>query len=74
MLANHHPQLRFLIQDRESVVGDAIEVTQTQSDMTCADKCTGHSTGRRTCQMRSNLAALKSEVNRFYVVPGSVQG
>ena len=25
-LAHHHPQLRFVIQDRESVVGDAIEV------------------------------------------------
>jgi hypothetical protein len=26
MLANHHPQLRFVVQDRESVVSDAIEV------------------------------------------------
>jgi tRNA G46 methylase TrmB len=25
-LAKHHPQLRFIVQDRESVVGDAIEV------------------------------------------------
>jgi tRNA G46 methylase TrmB len=28
-LAKHHPQLRFVIQDRESVVGDAIEVCAT---------------------------------------------
>ena len=26
-LAKHHPQLRFIVQDRESVVGDAIEVS-----------------------------------------------
>ena len=26
VLANHHPQLRFVVQDLESVVGDAIEV------------------------------------------------
>lgn len=26
LLANHHPQLHFVVQDRESVVGDAIEV------------------------------------------------
>ncbi len=26
LLANHHPQLRFVIQDRESVVGDGVEV------------------------------------------------
>ena len=38
MLAKHHPQLRFVIQDRESVVGNATEVNQTQSDMACADK------------------------------------
>ncbi|KAF8498104.1 S-adenosyl-L-methionine-dependent methyltransferase [Russula emetica] len=25
LLANHHPQLRFVVQDRESVLGDAIE-------------------------------------------------
>jgi hypothetical protein len=25
-LAKHHPQLRFIVQDRESVVGDAMEV------------------------------------------------
>jgi len=28
-LAKHHPQLRFVVQDRESVVGDAIEVCAT---------------------------------------------
>ena len=25
-LASHHPHLRFVVQDRESVVGDAIDV------------------------------------------------
>jgi ubiquinone/menaquinone biosynthesis C-methylase UbiE len=28
-LAKHHPQLRLVVQDRESVVGDAIEVCST---------------------------------------------
>ncbi len=28
-LAKHHPQLRFVVQDRESVVDDAIEVSAT---------------------------------------------
>jgi tRNA G46 methylase TrmB len=27
-LAKHHPQLRFIVQDRESVVGDAIDVNR----------------------------------------------
>ena len=52
-LANNHPQLRFVIQDRESVVGDAIEVcgmdrisTFKNLNMTCVvtadDVCAGH--------------------------------
>ena len=28
-LAKHHPQLQFVVQDRESVVGDATEVCVT---------------------------------------------
>jgi tRNA G46 methylase TrmB len=37
-LAKHHPQLRFVVQDRESVVGDAIEVcalNQITQNMAC---------------------------------------
>ena len=30
-LATHHPHLRFVIQDRESVVGDAVEVHASNS-------------------------------------------
>jgi hypothetical protein len=26
LLADHHPQLRFVVQDRETVLGDAVEV------------------------------------------------
>ena len=29
-LAKHHPQLRFVVQDRESVLGDAVEVSAVQ--------------------------------------------
>jgi hypothetical protein len=39
MLANHHPQLRFVVQDRQSVVGDAIEVCALIKSLTniCSD-------------------------------------
>ena len=41
-LAEHHPQLRFIVQDRESVVGDAIEVCATNRitypNIACPDK------------------------------------
>ena len=62
-LAQHHPQLRFAIQDRESVSGDAIDVcamtriipSETWRVLTIV--CAGYSFGRRTCPMHSNPAA-----------------
>ena len=62
-LAQHHPQLRFVIQDRESVLEDATDVCvmnrikpfKTWNVLTIV--CAVHSIGRGTCPMHSNLVA-----------------
>ena len=61
-LAKHYPQLRFVVQDRESVLGDATDVCEmiriSPSKICCMlTVCAVHSTGRGTCRMHSNLAA-----------------
>jgi hypothetical protein len=66
VLANHHPQLRFVVQDREGVVGDAIDVNRINplQFMACMLIIyANHSIGRKTCPTHSNLAALKSKVS-----------
>jgi hypothetical protein len=80
-LAKRHPQLRFIVQDRESVVGDAIDVrAMNQIDPSRMRRmltilCIGHSTGRKTCPMDSNLAAWKSKVQPFlYFYTSTVPG
>ena len=64
LLALHHPHLRFIVQDRESVVGDAVEVREfnlpTSSNIWYvprADNILDRSTGIRTCRVHSNLIA-----------------
>lgn len=39
LLADHHPQLRFVVQDRETVLGDAVEVCALIKSLTntCSD-------------------------------------
>jgi hypothetical protein len=61
MLAKHHPQLRFVIQDRESVLGDATDVCamiriSPSKIWRVLTIFAGHSTGRGTCPMHSNPA------------------
>lgn len=40
LLADHHPQLRFVVQDRETVLGDAVEVCALIKSLTniCSEK------------------------------------
>ena len=64
LLALHHPNLRFIVQDRESVVGDAVEVCVFNPLTTPkiwyvpqADNKLNHSTGRRTRRVQSNPGA-----------------
>jgi hypothetical protein len=80
-LAKHHPLLRFIIQDRESVVGDAIDVRAmnrigpSKMRRMLTILCIGHSAGRNTCPMHSNLAAWKSKVQSFlYFYTSTVLG
>jgi hypothetical protein len=61
-IAQHHPQIRFVIQDRESVLGDATDVCvmtriSPSKIWRVLTVCTAHSTGRGTCQVHSNPAA-----------------
>ena len=60
MLALHHPHLRFIVQDRESVVGDAVEVrifNPLTSFKIMSDNILNYSTGRRICLTHSNPVA-----------------
>ena len=62
MLALHHPHLRFIVQDRESVVGDAVEVCifnplTSFKIWFMSDNILNHSTGRRICLTHSNPVA-----------------
>ena len=68
-LAKHHPQLRFLIQDRESMVGDATEVCTTNQITPGPNYrmfISNYSTGRKTCPRHLNLAVCKSKVHHFF--------
>jgi hypothetical protein len=59
-LATHHSHLRFLIQDREPVIRDAIEVCVFNTTSDCervSEKDIGYSTGRRICLMLSSPGA-----------------
>lgn len=62
MLALRYPHLRFIVQDRESVVGDAVQVCvfnlpTSPKIFNVSDNTLNHSTGRRTCPTHSNLVA-----------------
>ena len=59
-LATKFPQLHFVVQDREPVVRDAVEVRDYSPNMLCFLIKYGpcrHSSGRRTCLRHSNPAA-----------------
>jgi hypothetical protein len=59
-LATHHSHLRFLIQDREPVIRDAIAVCVLNLTSDCErvpEKDIGYSTGRRICPMLSSPGA-----------------
>jgi hypothetical protein len=70
-LAQHHPQLRFLVQDRESVVGDAIEVCATNQITKPKYRIYigNYSTGRKICPRHLNLAVCESKVHRILLPP-----